>query len=86
MVNVARSRSVASSKQNVGESDDTFYTVPEAAAMARLSVRTMWRRLESGLIAKHDFDGCARISRRDLIAYIRSRRLAMRPKRKKRGI
>jgi excisionase family DNA binding protein len=55
--------------------DDTFYTVENVAKLLNVCVRTVRRRIDSGVLVAHDFFGIIRIADSDLHDFIdRSRR------------
>jgi excisionase family DNA binding protein len=54
---------------------DTFYTVEDVAEILNVCVRTVRRRVKSGFLVAHDFDGIIRVAGADLRDFIdRSRR------------
>lgn len=55
--------------------DDEFYTARQVAETLSICVRTVRRRIDSEVLAAHDFNGIIRIARSDLDDFVsRSRR------------
>lgn len=67
---VEQARAGAASLRTQDPLEDTFYTAKNIAEMLDVCVRTVRRRIKSGVLVAHDFHGIIRISDSDLRDFI----------------